>query len=171
MIIEVLDNLLTETEKQKPEVEGYRAMLLQPNTIMQIVLLDDVLSTTGAHCLLLQSDKKDFGAVNQVVNFTVSRLKTMIAGKNAIIFDSFKKSSNLTDRVNSFNKQPLISFQTRKRSLIDTENGVDDFPHKTAAPFLKALIKEIRDAFNLDNLPVLLAMTALDLERQDQNPF
>ena len=45
------------------------------------------------------------------------------------------------------------------------------FPHKTAAPFLKALIKEIRDAFNLDNLPVLLAMTALDLERQDQNPF
>ena len=85
MIIEVLDNLLTQTEKQKPEVEGYRAMLLQPNTIMQIVLLDDVLSTTGALCLLLQSDKKDFEAVNRVVNFTVSRLKTMIADENANI--------------------------------------------------------------------------------------
>ena len=48
----------------------------------------------------------------------------MIADENANIFDSFKKSSNLIDRVNSFNKQPLISFQTRKRSLIDTENEV-----------------------------------------------
>ena len=42
------------------------------------------------------------------------------------------------------------------------ENEVNDFHHKTAVPFLKALIKENRDAFNLDNLPVLLAMTALD---------
>ena len=31
VIIEALDNVLTETEKQKPEVEGYRATLLQPN--------------------------------------------------------------------------------------------------------------------------------------------
>ena len=162
VIIEALDNVLTETEKQKPEVEGYHATLLQPNTIMQIALLDDVLSTTSALCLLLQSDKKDFGAVNGAVNFTVSRLETMIADKNADIFDSLKKSSNLY-RVNCFNKQPLISFQTRKRSLIDTENEVNYFHHKTAIPFLKALIKEIRDAFNLDNLPVLLAITALDL--------
>ena len=51
MIIEALD-VLTETE-----VEGYRATLLQPNTIMQIDLLDDVLSTTSVLCLLLQSDK------------------------------------------------------------------------------------------------------------------
>ena len=51
VIIEALD-VLTETE-----VEGYRATLLQPNTIMQIDLLDDVLSTTSVLCLLLQSDK------------------------------------------------------------------------------------------------------------------
>ena len=86
----------------------------------------------------------------------------MIANKNANIFDSFKKPSNLIDKVNSFNKQPLTSFQTRKRSLIDNENEVNDFHHKTAAPFLKVLIKEIRDTFNLDNLPILLAMMALD---------
>ena len=160
VIIEVLDNLLTETEKQKPEVKGY--MLLQHNMIMQIDLLDDVLSTTSALCFLLQSDKKDFGAV---------RLETMIADKNANIFDSLMKSSNLIDTVNSFNKQPLTSFQTQKRLLIDPENEVNHFHHKTAVPFLKALIKEIRDAFNLDYLPVLLALTALDPERQDQNPF
>ena len=65
----------------------------------------------------------------------------MIANKNADIFDSFKKSADLIDRVNSFNKQPLISFQTRKRSLIDTENEVNNFHYKTAVPFLKALIK------------------------------
>ena len=51
----------------------------------------------------------------------------------------------------------------RKRSLIDTENEVNDFHHRTAVPFLKVLIKEIRDIFNLDNLPYLLAMMALDL--------
>ena len=133
MIIEALDNVLIETEKQKPE--GYQAMLLQPNMIIQIALLDDVLSTTSALCLLLQSDKKDFGAVNQTVNFTVSRLETMIADKNANISESFKKSSNPTDKINSFNKQPLISFQTRKKLLIDTENEVNGFHHKTAVPF------------------------------------
>ena len=96
VIIEALDNVLTETEKQKPE--GYHVMLLQPNVIMQIALLDDVLSTYSALCLLLQSDKKDFGAVNRTVNFTISKLETMIADKNANIFESFKKSSNLIDK-------------------------------------------------------------------------
>ena len=62
VIIEALDNVLTETEKQKPEVESYHATLLQLNKIMQIALLDDVLSTTSALCLLLQSDKKFWGS-------------------------------------------------------------------------------------------------------------
>ena len=39
LTIEALDNVLTETEKKKPEVEGYCAVLLQPNTIMQMALL------------------------------------------------------------------------------------------------------------------------------------
>ena len=86
----------------------------------------------------------------------------MIADKNADIFDSFKKSSDLTRRINNFKKQPLVSFQTQKISLIDTENEVNDFHHKTALPFLKLLIKKIRDMLNLDNLPVLLTMMALD---------
>ena len=38
VIIEPLDNLLIETEKQKPEVEGYCARLLQSNMIMQIAI-------------------------------------------------------------------------------------------------------------------------------------
>ena len=59
---QALDNVLTETEKQKPEVESYHATLLQLNKIMQIALLDDVLSTTSALCLLLQSDKKFWGS-------------------------------------------------------------------------------------------------------------
>ena len=165
VIVEALDNVLNETEKQKPEVEGYCATLVQPNTIIQIALLDNVLSRTSALYLLLQFDKKDFGAFNQAVNFTVSRLETTIADKNANIFDSFKKSSDLIDRVNNFNKQPLILFQTCKRLMIDTENEVNDFHHKTAIPFLKALIEEIRDTFNSDILSVLLAVMVLD--RQD----
>ena len=88
----------------------------------------------------------------------------MIADKNANISDSFKKSSDLIDRVNSLNKQPLILFQMQKRMSTDTENEVNDCNHKTTTSFLKALTKEIRDAFNFpDNLPVLLATMALDL--------
>ena len=58
--------------------------------------------------------------------------------------------------------------------MIDTENEVNDFHHKTAVPILKALIKEMRDAFNLDNVLVLLAMMALnphDIPSKEDDSF
>lgn len=66
----------------------------------------------------------------------------------------------------AYNKQPLILFQTRKRSSLDIETNFTNFHSKTASAFFKTLIRfgdeEIRSVFCLKNLPVLIAMIALD---------
>ena len=77
------------------------------------------------------------------------------------LLKSFKKSSDIK-KVTVYNKQPLILCQPRKRSLLNTEIKLTNFHSKTAATYLKVLIIEIRSAFSLKNLPLLLAITALN---------
>ena len=67
---------------------------MKTQTIMQIALLDDVLSKTSALCLLLQSDKMDFRAVSRAIEFTVSRLECMITVMKRDLLQSFTKSSD-----------------------------------------------------------------------------
>ena len=70
-IIESMDDILAK--RQNAEWIGYRPELLQPRTVLQITFLEDVLSVTNALCLLLQSDRKDFGAISRAVD-TVSNV-------------------------------------------------------------------------------------------------
>ena len=56
---------------------GYRASLLKERTVLEITFLEDVLSVTNSLCLLLQSDKKDFGAISRSVKSTVGVLNLM----------------------------------------------------------------------------------------------
>ena len=58
---------------------NWEVFCMKTQTIIQIALLDDMLSKTSALCLLLQSDKMDFRAVSRAIEFTVSRLECMIS--------------------------------------------------------------------------------------------
>ena len=64
-----LDDILVNN--YNAEWIGYRSSLLKPTTVFQITFLEDVLSITNGLCLLLQSDKKDFGAISIAVNSTL----------------------------------------------------------------------------------------------------
>ena len=81
-IVEALDDILVKNNN--PEWIGYRSELLKESTIYQITFLEDVLSVTNILCLLLQSDRKDFGAISRVVDTTISTLKNMHDDPNSI---------------------------------------------------------------------------------------
>ena len=67
--IEALDDILVKN--RNAEWIGYRSSLLKATTVFQITFLEDVRSVTNGLCLLLQSDKKDFGAISRAVNSTL----------------------------------------------------------------------------------------------------
>lgn len=65
VVAESLDDVITQNPN--PGWNGYRNALLQQVTVLEIAFLEDVLLTTNTLGLLLQSDKKDFGAVNRAI--------------------------------------------------------------------------------------------------------
>ena len=60
IILEGLDDLVSEN--QNAEWIQYRFTLLEEKTVFEICFLEDVLSITHVLCLVLLTDKKDFGA-------------------------------------------------------------------------------------------------------------
>ena len=59
-ILKALDDAVAEN--QNTEWIQYRSILLEEKTVFEICFLEDVLSITNVLCLVLQTDKKDFGA-------------------------------------------------------------------------------------------------------------
>ena len=58
-ILEALDQVLVA--KPNPEISGCRSDLLEPTTVLELSLLDDILTIISKLCLLLQSDRKISG--------------------------------------------------------------------------------------------------------------
>ena len=54
-ILEALDQVLVA--KPNPEISGYRSDLLEPNMVLELSLLDDILTIISKLCLLLQSQR------------------------------------------------------------------------------------------------------------------
>ena len=112
-------------------------------------------------CLLLQSDRKDFRAIHDVVEQTLITLKEMLEDQNHAGFKSLKKSPALMEKLCNFNAESIVS----KRLRVDNSVMVEHFYSSTAVPFIKALIVEMKGAFSLDNLPVLRAMMCLNPDK------
>ena len=73
IILESLDDIIVNDTKV--ELIGICDQLLQQDTIMQICLLEDVLSVTNVLSLVLQSNHKDFGTQRRSVKYTISQLE------------------------------------------------------------------------------------------------
>ena len=54
-ILEALDQVLVA--KPNPEISGYWSDLLEPSTVLELSLLDDILTIISKLCLLLQSQR------------------------------------------------------------------------------------------------------------------
>ena len=98
-IFEALDQVLVA--KPNPEISGYWSDLLQPSTVLELPLLDDILTIISNLCLLLQSDRKDFRAIHDVVEQTLITLK-MSEGQNHAGFESFKKYRAFLEKLRNF---------------------------------------------------------------------
>lgn len=159
-IVEALDDILTKNSNA--EWFGYRSTMLKPITIFRLTFLEDVLSITNPLCLLLQSDKKDFGAIARAVDSTLSNLQEIKDDRESIFLESFKKSGDLIERVSLIEMRNTVAGATRKQSRIDPSLSRDEFHSTTIKPFIDALIKEITVAFDLSDLPILNAFLKLD---------
>ena len=89
--------------------------------------------------LVLQSDRKDFGAVRRAVSSTLSILREMSANSNSIHLKSFNAYDEVVSQVESFVKGNVASKNTRKRLKMDHSTSLADFHESVAKPFLIAL--------------------------------
>ena len=144
-------------------------------TVFQITFLEDVLSVTNALSLLLQSDVKDFASISCIVSSTLQTLEDIGNDFDSIHLKSFNKSAEIIEKIKSFEKQNIVSSQTRtKRSRQDQTDTHKEFHENVIQPFIIALTKETKDAFDLTNLSVLNSFLKLDpqgLPRAESTEF
>ena len=69
VIVDVLVDIISQNPK--PELIGYQSPLLDSKIFLEIAFLEDVLSITKLLSLVLQTDKKDFGAIRKAMNSTI----------------------------------------------------------------------------------------------------
>ena len=158
-IIKALDDILVKN--RNVEWIGYRYSLLKPTTVFQITFLD-VLSVTNGLCFLLNSDKKDFGAISRAVNSTLVILEEIKEDVDSIYLKSFKQSEDIIERILLIEMRSTVAGGTRKQSRIDASITRLEFHSSTISPFIDALMKEITYAFDLSELLVLTASLKLD---------
>ena len=139
-ILEALDQVLVA--KLNPEISRHRSDLLEPSTVPELSLLDDILTIISKLCLLLQSDRKDFRAIYDIVEQSLITLK----------------SPALIEEFCNFNAESIAS----KQLQVDSNVTVEHFYSSTTIPFIKALIVETKGTFPLGNLPVSRAITCLN---------
>ena len=81
-ILEAVGQSLVATPN--PEISEYWSNLSELSRILQILLLDDILTIISKSCLLLQSDHKDFRATHDVVEQTLITLKKCLKIKTIL---------------------------------------------------------------------------------------
>ena len=159
-LVESLDQILTQNKNA--EWLGYRSTLLEAKTVLEITFLEDVLSITNALCLLLQSDRKDFGAISRAVESTLTTLNNIKSDPNSPNLKSFKQSADIIQRKSTLDMRETVAGNTRKKSRINTDISMEDFHTSVIQPFVKALSDEIASAFDLSNLPILNAFLKIE---------
>ena len=117
VFVEALDNILIV--KPNPETSEYRDTLLNPITVMQMTMLEDVLSVTNALSLLLQSDRKEFSEIQRGLKHTVDSFASMRDDENNINLVSFSKSTEIIERLEEYKRKKIMSSNTLQRSKMD----------------------------------------------------
>ena len=158
IIIEALDSIVSK--KGNLNLLVHRNTLLEAQMFFQITFLEDVLSVTNA-VSLLHSDVKDFAAISRIVSSTLQILEDIVNGFDSIHLESFNKSAEIIEKIQSYEKRNIVSSGTlTKRNRQDYADTLKQFHEKFIQPLIIALTKEMKDAFNLTNQTSLDKLTS-----------
>ena len=160
IIIEALDDIISTTNN--PELVTYRNTLLDTETVYQITFLEDVLSVTNILSLLLQLDKKDFSTIAQPVT---EILKNFGENIDTNYLKNFNNANEIIEKIKVYERQNIVSFGLRKCQQQNHNLIKDILDKKVIKPFIDESIKEMKNAFNISNLPVLNAFLKLDPQK------
>lgn len=137
MIVGSLDDIITRNPK--PKIIGYHDEMLNAQTVLKITFLEDVLAVTNILSLVLQSDRKDFGAVRRALSSTLNTINDM-KNINSIHLKSFRGCQDVLDQFESYTKQNVPAKHTRKKLKIDHSISIEEFHENIAKPFLAKLV-------------------------------
>ena len=127
IILEVLDDVVLEN--QNAEWIQSRSTLLEEKTVFKICFLEDVLSITNVLCLVLQTSKKDFGAISRAVSNCIKMLEEILTNKNTDLLKSFNSScADIVKKIDDYQMWLTVSGSTRKKRAEDRfSNDKDQF--------------------------------------------
>ena len=147
-VVDVLDTIITETSN--PEVKGIRDQLLEPNTILFLLLLADVLNHVNRFSRYLQTRNLIFGTVTR----KFSQLKDALFELSIADGPSFQEHA--IQFLSISRERMALGRRLRGHNLFDDgeyfQERIVNFIRPVRTPFMAELIK----ALELND-PVLLA--------------
>ena len=164
LLVAALDALFKD--KKDPEAKSIRDILLNPQIILMLLLLPEVLVPINNFCKFLQTRNLNYSLVMGKYQRVVSKLETIKKElPNHDSVDTTLKYFNLAKSYLEFSKESMsLSKELKSR---DNEHSIDDtiieFVRKTGEPMITNLIAEVNDAMQ-ETSPVL---SAFDLFNPD----
>ena len=108
--------------------------------MLKITSLEDVLSITNTLSIVLQADKKDFGAIRRAMNSTITILPEMTSNQNTIHLKRFNGQNEVLMEMNTHTDFNIVAKGTQKRARIDLQIQFEFHLRNFCQPFLQALI-------------------------------
>ena len=78
---------------------------------------------------------------------------------------NFNNANEITEKIGVYERQNIVSSGTHKCQKQDHTLTKDIFHKKLIKPFIDELIKEMKNAFDISNLPILNAFLKLDPQK------
>ena len=133
MILGSLDDIITRNPRL--ELIGYCDEMLNAQTVLQITFLEDVLTVTNILSLVLQSNRKDFGAVRCALSTTLTPLNDM-QNITSVHLKSSCSYQDVLSQIEFFTKQNITAKHTRKKLRINHLVFIEEFHENIGKSFL-----------------------------------
>ena len=78
---------------------------------------------------------------------------------------NFNNTNEIIEKIGVYERQNIVSSGTRKRQKQDHTLTTDIFPKKLIKSFIDELIREMKNGFDISNLPILNAFLKLDPQK------
>ena len=104
-------------------------------TVLQITFLEDVLTVTNVLSLVLQSNRKDFGAVRCALSTTLTPLNDM-QNITSVHLKSYRAYQDILSQIELFAKQNNSAKHTRKKLRINHLVFIEEFHKNIGKSFL-----------------------------------